>query len=288
MTKSMTTDNGRGICGRNFFSILIAIAFLALAVSGVVLFLVPPGRVANWTDWRLAGLSKDQWQSLHICFAVVFAVGSVVHIYLNWRTLVCYFTSRATGRLSFRWEWALAIGLCAVVGFGTVLGLPPFSSFMAFHESVKHSWDAQERRPPIPHAELLTLSELAVEAGIPLETMQANLAAAGVDASDETATVGDLARQNELSPEGLYRLGSGERGGGPGKGGSAHGAGGGGRGFGRLTLAEYCAEQGIAIEHALEKLRAAGLEAAPDRTLRDIADAGGLHPRRVREIVDAP
>ena len=164
MTKSMTTDNGRGICGRNFFSILIAIAFLALAVTGVVLFLVPPGRVANWTDWRLAGLSKDQWQSLHICFGVVFAVGSVVHIYLNWRTLVCYFTSRATGRLSFRWEWALAIGLCAVVGFGTVLGLPPFSSFMAFHETVKHSWEAEERRPPIPHAELLTLSELAVEA----------------------------------------------------------------------------------------------------------------------------
>ena len=37
---------------RAFTSILIGWAFLALPMSGTILFLSPPGRVANWNDWR--------------------------------------------------------------------------------------------------------------------------------------------------------------------------------------------------------------------------------------------
>jgi len=43
---------------RAMISVLLALAFPALLVSGLVLFVSPPGRVANWTDWRLFGLSK--------------------------------------------------------------------------------------------------------------------------------------------------------------------------------------------------------------------------------------
>ena len=46
---------------RGFVSLLTALSFLIMAVSGLILFIVPEGRIANWHDWRFLGLTKNQW-----------------------------------------------------------------------------------------------------------------------------------------------------------------------------------------------------------------------------------
>ncbi|RLB96386.1 MAG: hypothetical protein DRH90_24660 [Deltaproteobacteria bacterium] len=42
-------------------SLTSLISFLVLLLNSVVLYIVPHGRVANWADWRLWGLSKTDW-----------------------------------------------------------------------------------------------------------------------------------------------------------------------------------------------------------------------------------
>ena len=73
---------------RSFVSLLTALSFLGLAVSGLVLFIEPHGRVAYWTWWRFLGFGKTQWDGVHITLGWVFVISSGLHIYLNWKPLV--------------------------------------------------------------------------------------------------------------------------------------------------------------------------------------------------------
>ena len=60
--------------GRKFFSVLAAVSCLAMIISGVILFIKPPGRIANWSGWTLWSLTMHEWAALHIWFAAVFVV----------------------------------------------------------------------------------------------------------------------------------------------------------------------------------------------------------------------
>ena len=73
---------------RALISVLVALGFLMLAVTGMVLFIAPPGRVANWTDWSILGLRKSEWGAVHIWFGLLFLAVSVWHLALNWRTML--------------------------------------------------------------------------------------------------------------------------------------------------------------------------------------------------------
>jgi len=277
--------------GRALASTLSGLSFLGLCVTGCILFVVPPGRVANWTGWTLLGLSKDQWQGLHIWLGIVFVVAAVVHLFYNWRPLLSYFKSQVTRRLAWRWEWFVSLVICAVIAVGTIANVAPFSSLLTWHESIKHSWDQAERQAPVPHAELLTLTELAgYEESLTVETIMANLQANGIAVTSPEQVVGDLAQAHHLTPDALYALAVGKAPTSPGRGshgaGGGHGQGGGGRGIGRMTLKDYCAETGIDVATALEKLRQAGLKPTETMTLREIADTGNLHPSQIRTLLE--
>jgi len=113
---------------RALTSVLIAASFVILVFSGIVLFVSPPGRVANWTDWSIFQLTKKDWAAVHIWFSTLFLVVTLVHLFFNWRPLVGYFKDRMTRRVGFRWEWLVALAICGGVYAGTRLGVPPFST----------------------------------------------------------------------------------------------------------------------------------------------------------------
>ena len=45
---------------RSLIAFLVTWAFAVLTVTGIVLYIVPQGRIAYWTHWSLAGLDKEQ------------------------------------------------------------------------------------------------------------------------------------------------------------------------------------------------------------------------------------
>jgi len=277
--RQMNDARSATFSGRGFTSVATTLCFVALAVTGMVLFVTPPGRVAHWTGWRLFGLTKDHWGALHIWFALLFLIASGFHIWLNWRSLLSYFKSRLTRRFALRREWTLALATSGMVAAGTLAEFPPFSSLIALNETIKNSWEKSGERAPIPHAELLSLRELASEAGADLETMVARLKTEGIAVESPKSIVRDLADEHGITPLQLYNIAIRESE----RENSEQSAIGGG--MGRKTLRQFCADEGLDLTVSLERLRAAGLEADAEMTLRDIATRGGLRPPDLRGIL---
>jgi len=288
----MATDEKRNFSGRALASTLSGLSLLGMCVTGVILFVVPPGRIANWTGWTIFGLTKRQWQGLHIWLSLLFMVAACLHLYYNGRPLLSYFKKQGSKAVALRWEWVLSLLVCVVVSVGTLADIKPFSSLLAWNESIKHRWDRSERRAPVPHAELLTLTELAGHTGdVTLETIIANIEARGISVDSPEQVLGELAQAHHLTPDALYHIAVGQTGSGSlraGRQGAAgHGPGGGaGQGFGRMTVKEYCQSTGTDLDAALEKLRQAGLKPTESTTFRELADAAGLHPSQIRPLLE--
>jgi hypothetical protein len=146
----------------------------------------------------------------------------------------------------------------------------------------------------------MSLTELANQVqGVNLETMLANLKAAGIEVKSADIVLGELAELHNMTPVRLYNIalgqsGPGRRHGGGGQhaeseaNGGGHGGGGPGRGFGKLTLKQYCEEMGLDVNTAVRKLQDAGIKAGPDMTIRIIADSVGRHPSEIRSIIEPP
>ena len=286
---------------RALTSVFIAASFLLLLIRGAVLFVSPPGRVANWSNWRMIGLTKHDWSGVHTWFAAVFVLTTLFHLIFNFRPLVNYFRDRLTRRLGWRWEWVAALALCVVVFAGAQTRIPPFSTLLSWGESVKQSWEDNRVAAPIPHAELLGLKELASQAKVPYETVVERLEARGFKGIRPEAIVQDVAQTNQVSAQRLYEIIQGQRGGGgggrgPGGGkaeesgaqaekgagrGTGGGHGGGGKGGGPgggpgwMTLADYCSSKGIELTNASARLQAKGIKFTPGQTLREIALSNG-------------
>ena len=80
---------------RRFISLTISFSFLVMSYTGIILFLAPKGRVANWNNWELLGLDKTHYTHLHVTFMVLFLFGMIFHIYFNWSSLINYLKSKA-------------------------------------------------------------------------------------------------------------------------------------------------------------------------------------------------
>jgi len=304
----MSNDKNKRFNWRSFISVLTALSFIGMTFTGIILFVVPPGRIANWTGWTLLGLTKHEWIGLHDWFSIIFVVASVIHLYLNWKPFVSYFKSKATKAFALQGEWAAALAVCAVVFAGTLGDIRPFSSLLAWNESIKHSWDSPQQRAPIPHAELMSLTELARQVpDVDLETMLGNLKAEGIEVESADIVLGELAEAYNMTPARLYdialgqtgtgRSGRGHGGRGPGGGGQyaesekdvgGHGESGPGRGLGKMTLKQYCEQISLDVNLAVKKLQDAGFKAGPDMTIRSIADSAGRHPSEIRFILEPP
>ncbi len=70
---------------RKITSLTALLSFVFLTLTSLILFIVPHGRVAYRSDWRLWGLSKTQWSDLHINIGFLFLIAIFVHIYYNWK-----------------------------------------------------------------------------------------------------------------------------------------------------------------------------------------------------------
>ena len=50
---------------RRITSLTALFAFIVMTFTSVILYIVPHGRIAYWSDWHLFGLSKKEWGSIN-------------------------------------------------------------------------------------------------------------------------------------------------------------------------------------------------------------------------------
>ena len=251
-----------------FVSFYIVFSFLVLGLSGIVLYIAPPGRIANWSIWRLVALSKAQWQAVHTIFALLFLVAGAFHLYFNWKVLMAYLKTKMHEGMRMKREVLAASvgGLVLVVA--TIAGLPPFSTVMDVGDDLKNAWAAPTNEPPIPHAEELTIAKLAETAKIPVDKAWTNLEQHGVVVDDRELTVGEIAERNGITPQQVYQRIQSE----DAKSQVTVSASG---GWGRKTVAQVCEQFNVPVATGVARLAEAGFEAASDTPIKDLALAAG-------------
>jgi hypothetical protein len=264
---------------RVFISAGLALAFLVMLVSGVVLYVSPPGRVANWTDWNLFGLSKRGWQNQHIIFGFAFIILSIFHLFvINWKAFLSYIKSKASKGVNNPAELAASLVLFVALAVGTFWHLPPFEQIIALGDRLSGSWERKTGAPPVPHAETLSLDELGKlpQVGEPGSELLKKLQAARLKVRDTKQTLQQIATDNGMQVQRLYDIMvAGKRTGGLGEGG----------GWGKKTLGEAAEACGVAPLALQQALNQQGIEASPDDRLSDIASKNGLKtPELIRRI----
>jgi hypothetical protein len=117
--------------------LLLTLLFLALGFSGVILFLTPRGRVANWTGWTMLGLEKQGWQAVHINIALLFLVVAGLHLFLNWGMFWGYIKKKASLSLNLKLEMLVAVVIAGGVLVGTIKGVSPFGALMTLNYHIR-------------------------------------------------------------------------------------------------------------------------------------------------------
>ena len=261
---------------RGFVTLFVTLSFALLAVSGAVLYVAPPGRVAHWSRWTLVLLDKSAWQSVHTVFAFLFVVAGAFHLYFNWRILWSYLQSKFTAEVRLKRELVLAMGLVVAVAALTLAGLPPFATVMEFGERAKHGWVVDGGEPPVPHAELLTLERLAAITQMPLDRVLDNLERAGMQDATRHSTIAALATaKGRTTPQVWTVL----------KGSETPKELPTGRGYGRKSVGEVCAQLDLPLEEGLARLRRHGIEATTETPMRALADRHDRSPHDLLEIL---
>jgi hypothetical protein len=196
----------RKIFWRSYVSFSLFLSFLAITITGIVLYVAPPGRIARWTDWHMLGFNRGQWEELHTLFSWLFIVLGLFHLLMfNWKLFFSYIRTRISSGLNRRKEMALALATFIVIGGMTLAKLPPVYSVMEFGNSVSAIWAEKRGAPPIPHAEEMTFAELSIELlDTDPEEVAARLREAGFKVSDVTAGFDVVAIQNDMSSAELF------------------------------------------------------------------------------------
>lgn len=261
-----------------FISLYIGISFLVLGVSGLVLYVAPPGRIANWSVWRLVLLSKAQWQAVHTIFALVFIVAASVHLYFNWKVLMAYLRVKLTEGVHMKREVGAALVVGLLLLTLTIGGVPPFSSVMDAGDTLKNAWAGPTKEPPIPHAEDLTVQKLAETAKMQVAQAQENLQKHGVAVARADMTVKEIAASNKITPEQVYQRMYAD-------GATPMVAQGQSGGWGRKTVTDICAQYNVPVNTAIERLKAAGFTATASTSLKDLALGAGRTPSDMAQLI---
>lgn len=275
---------------RSFIAFIVTWAFIVLVVTGLVLYVVPQGRVAYWVHWSLAGMEKEQWGWVHMMFGGVFIVAGILHLYFNWKPFKNYFADRMKGRFELKREVVFATALTIAIFVVSAFNLPPASWVIDLNEWIKDSWvTSPELEPPFGHAEESSLAGISRKMGLDINAVVRALEEKQVKFTGKKDSLENIARANGKTPMEIYeiirvyKLPESEQ--------TkpltvedieAKYA---GTGLGRKTLEEVCGEIGIDLQSVLNKLNAVGIQAAGGDKLREVADEYDKSPIDLMVII---
>lgn len=307
---------------KGFASLLTTFSFIVMSLSGVLLFIVPQGRIAEWTDWRMLGLAKSQWGDIHITTSLMFLIAGAYHIVLNWRTLVNYFTAKREKGLLMQRELVIAGVVTVFFLAGAVYQVPPLSYVLTLNNTIKQAWIVdKDHEPPMGHAELLTMPSFTKKLQMDPNQVADVLKSNGITFT-ATESLAVIAKNHGTSPVKLYQLIKPLEGSAaamvtavaepgemmqvglqtPSATPSAKPAAAApakqsvytdelvdekfeGRGMGRKTLVMLADETGFDLAKAKKKLAARNVAMKDDETLKDAAAKAGTAPMEILKII---
>ncbi len=267
---------------RSFTSFCLVISTIIMSWSGFILYVAPPGRIANWGDWKLMLFTKAEWQALHTIFSYMFFILFVIHLFfVNWRTFLTYFKSKIKAGLNKKWELLLAVVVSVLFFIGTLRSWTPFGTVMAFGEQVKESWEKTNDSPPVAHMEEYTLIKIAADFNeASPEDLLKTLKDSSIQVSGTDVPLKTIAAENEVTPARIYEIFTRKY-----KSNTVINKSEAPSGVGKLTLNEIALRLETDPSKLIRIVKENGIDATGETTMRIIADQMGITPHELYSLL---
>ncbi len=268
---------------RRIVSLSLMLSVFTMLVTSIILYIVPQGRVAYWSEWSLWGISKSQWGALHTNFGLFMLIAAFFHVYFNWRPMTSYMKNKARDFRLFTPNFNVALVVVAAFTALTLAELPPMVWIQDLRGTIEDNLAASLGEPPYGHAEESSLRVFLRNVALDTNRAKENMKAAGIVVDDPTTAVIDIARANGVSPQQLYEIMLGpedSRPSGPTPIPESMPM-----GSGRLSLSEFCGQYNRDVDEAVGILQAAGWQIDPAMSLKDIAEANDAEALDLLDIL---
>lgn len=191
---------------RKYISIALALSFLIVVISGLVLYIAPPGSIARWQAWRLLFLSRAEWETQHTIFSYALLVFVIIHLFtLNWKIFVSYLVNGMYERLKGRKEAIVALATVVFLFSMTFFRVPPVISVMDAGNAISDTWEKRNGSPPETGLEELSVGVISVEyLGLDTGELSEILKSNGINSSGPGQSLSELASINNTTPSRLF------------------------------------------------------------------------------------
>jgi len=186
-------------------SLTMLCSIIVMTYTGIMLFIAPPGRIANWANWKLLGLGKEDYAQIHITFMVLFVVMTILHVFYNWKPITSYMKNKAKEMIVFTKDMIVALVLTLIFIFGTIFAIPPFTTFLDFGDGIKHSWEKDYGTAPYSHAELSSFKMFTKKLDYDLEKSEEILNSNNIK-FERTQSLSYIGNENSVSPQFIFNL----------------------------------------------------------------------------------
>jgi len=263
---------------RVFISFGLTWSMLVILISGIVLYISPAGRYANWVNWKITGFTKEEWASIHSVFSFAFVVLTVFHLFtVNWKAFWSYLRSKTISGINKKRELAISLILTILFFIGIAYPFPPFKYVTDFGEFMAESWEKNEQETPVPHTELLTITQLADQLKYPSaddlvrKFKNHNI----IFENTDVQTLQDISLKNNKTPEEVYKLVT-----------EKTGSGRPGAGMGRKTIEDLAEETGKTVDEVVKILNDNHIKFEKGQTIRQIGDNNNLAPKDIYDLFE--
>ncbi len=187
---------------RKYISVGLALSFFMIALSGTILYIAPPGRVARWIHWMVLGLNRAQWETQHTLFSYLFLLFGVVHLFsMNWKAFLTYFTNGILNKIRSKKEAVAALTTVLLIFFLTFFEVPPVISIMNLGNNISDTWSEKIGNPPARGVESMSAAEIAeLFFDSDVDLVMDLLHEAGFTVNDKTQTITEISVVNNISP----------------------------------------------------------------------------------------
>ncbi len=256
-------------------SLVMLWSMIMLTYTGIILYIAPYGRVANWTNWELFCWDKHQFAQIHTTFMALFIVATLLHVYYNFKPMVSYMKNQMKQFVFFTKEMIVALGITLLFLTGTLFEIPPFSTFVAFGDSIKDSWAEKSDEPPYGHAEESTLKDFSQKTGYELQRVLKVLHEHNITAKD-SQTLEEIANKEQKTAKYLFGMIQKDLGASISQKKIS--------GLGRKTFAQIAKEIDINLEQFLKELENMGIKADKDDKFKSTVEKQGFNAREVVNV----
>ncbi|MEN8210507.1 MAG: DUF4405 domain-containing protein [Thermodesulfobacteriota bacterium] len=268
---------------RRITSLTLVISGIIELVTSVILYIIPSGRVAYWSDYHIFGLSKTQWGDIHITVGTLMLVTAGIHIYYNWRPITTYLKNKAKKLTVFNKNFNIALIISFFVAIGTIYKLPPMNYILNLGEYFTDLGNEKYGEPPYGHAELSSLKMFCSKMNINLENATVLLKNADIKFADAKDSMLKIAKNNSKSPQQIYSIikissdnhieeaqtfpdtPSPN--------------------FGKKSIKVICQTYNLSQDEVLTKLKDAGFVVQPGNTVKEIGENNNSNPMAIFEII---